>query len=429
VLAVHVNNTECETLATPVPDSVIVAGEPVALLTTVIAPIKLPAVVGENSTPKVRLCEGASVTGVLAPLSAKLEPVKDICDIVTLELPAFDRETLWVDEPPSLTLPKLKLLVLNESVCVDAIPAPLRAIALGEFGALLIIDALPETEPAEVGENCRLNVLDCPAPKTMGKFREPVPNPLPATLTCEIVSVPVPLLLTCIVCELVAPVDRLPKLTVAGVTESIGCTALPLRGTTVLVPCELETETLPVTVSELAGVNVKVIAAFCPALSVSGIVIPLTFTSFALTLTWEMVTAEFPLLVKVTFCDAELPALMLPKLTLAGLGVIVTDAATPVPAKLTAVGEVGALLAMLSPPGKDPAVFGANKTLTDVFLPGASVAGVFNPDKVYAAPLTESCAMVSAAVPVLVKIMACDLVCPSTTLPKSNVEGVTLSPA
>jgi hypothetical protein len=105
-------------------------------------------------------------------------------------------ETLCVDELPSLTLPKLRLFVLKDSVCVDAIPVPLNAIVLGEFGALLTIDALPETVPAEVGENCKLNVLDCPAPKTIGKFSEPVPNPLPATLTCEIVSVPVPLLLT-----------------------------------------------------------------------------------------------------------------------------------------------------------------------------------------------------------------------------------------
>jgi hypothetical protein len=188
----------------------------------------------------------------------------------------------------------------------------------------------------------------------------------------------------------VAPVDRLPKLTVDGVTESTGITALPLRGTIALAPCELETETLPLTVSELAGVNVRVIAAFCPALRVSGVVIPLTFTSFAFTLTCEMVTAVFPLLVRVMFCDAELPALMLPKLTLAGLGVTVADAATPVPAKRTAVGELGALLTILNPPSKDPAVAGANKTLTEVLFPGASVAGVLNPVALYPAPFTES---------------------------------------
>jgi hypothetical protein len=196
VPAFQVNNTLCGVLATPEPESEIVTGDPAALLTTVTAPFKLPAVVGENSTPKVRLCEGVRVTGVPAPLRAKLEPVNDICEIVTLALPMFDMETLWVEDPPSLTLPKLKLFVLKESVCVDARPVPLSAIAVGELGALLTIDALPETEPAEAGENCRLNVLDCPGPNTMGKFSEPVLNPLPATLTCEIVSVPVPLLLT-----------------------------------------------------------------------------------------------------------------------------------------------------------------------------------------------------------------------------------------
>jgi hypothetical protein len=69
VLAVHDRPTVCVVCCTPVPDSVIVAGEPVALLVTVTLPGRLPAVVGLKITLNVVLCVGLSVTGVLAPLS------------------------------------------------------------------------------------------------------------------------------------------------------------------------------------------------------------------------------------------------------------------------------------------------------------------------------------------------------------------------
>ena len=47
----------------------IVAGDPVALLATVTLPLAPPAADGVKITLKVRVCEGLSVTGVLAPLN------------------------------------------------------------------------------------------------------------------------------------------------------------------------------------------------------------------------------------------------------------------------------------------------------------------------------------------------------------------------
>jgi hypothetical protein len=44
-------------------------------------------------------------------------------------------------------------------------------------------------------------------------------------------------------------------------------------------------------------------------------------------------------------------------------------------------------------------------------------------------PVTVTCAIVRAAVPVLLTLNVCDFVCPSTTLPKLNVVGDTLSSA
>jgi hypothetical protein len=57
------------------------------------------------------------------------------------------------------------------------------------------------------------------------------------------------------------------------------------------------------------------------------------------------------------------------------------------------------------------------------------VEGVASPLNVKPAPLTEIWAIVREADPVFVTLKVCDFICPSTTLPKSNEAGETLSPA
>lgn len=219
------------------------------------------------------------------------------------------------------------------------------------------------------------------------------------------------------VCVFAVPTVTFPKLALPGVTVSAAWTALPLTGRTTLLPCELVTVTFPVTVSEAVGLKATFSVAFCPGAKVVGVDMPLIVTSFALTLICEMVTLELPLFVSVTLLELELPALTLPKLTAVGLADMVTVAAVPVPLKATTVGELGALLAMLTLPLSAPAVVGANRAENVVLCPAASVAGVFSPLALYPAPVTVSCAIVSAAVPVLVSVKLCDFVSPSTTLP------------
>jgi hypothetical protein len=106
-----------------------------------------------------------------------------ICDIVTFEFPVSVSVTLCCAELPVFTLPKLRLVELNESVDTAATPVPLKAIVLGEVGALLISDTLPVTLPAACGPNCTLNVLAAPGLIESGKLNAPVVNPLPDTLT------------------------------------------------------------------------------------------------------------------------------------------------------------------------------------------------------------------------------------------------------
>src|SRR5262249_57472736 len=124
VLACHDKATVCELACAPVPERAIVAGEPLALLATVTAPVAFPATVGLKITAKVRLCVGVRVAGVPAPLRLNPVPAARMLEIVTLAFPVLVAVTDCVAEAPVSTLPKLKFWVLNETPWVHATPQP-----------------------------------------------------------------------------------------------------------------------------------------------------------------------------------------------------------------------------------------------------------------------------------------------------------------
>lgn len=119
---------------------------------------------------------------------------------------------------------------------------------------------------------------------------------------------------------MVVPTTTFPKLALLGVTESCGCTPVPDSAMVVgeLVAL-LNTVTLPVKPPEVAGPKITLNVALCPAVNVSGGVRPLVPKPAPETLTWDMLTLEFPVLVIVTACVAVLPTSTFPKLTFAGL--------------------------------------------------------------------------------------------------------------
>jgi hypothetical protein len=153
VLAFQFNDTVWELVCAPAPDSTIVAGDPFALLATVTVPVAFPAAVGPKTTLNVRLCVGVNVAGVPAGPTLNPVPAAVMPEIVTFALPVFVTVTDCVADDPVFTLPKLRLFVLNDSTCVDAIPEPLKPITTGLFGALLTIETLPFAEPADAGAN------------------------------------------------------------------------------------------------------------------------------------------------------------------------------------------------------------------------------------------------------------------------------------
>jgi len=158
----------------------------------------------------------------LTPLALKPAPVTVTPEMVTLEFPLLVSVTGNPLLPPTFTLPKLRLVGLAPSKNVAATPVPLRTMARGEPGALLTSDTEPVTFPAAVGVNAVLNVVLAPAAIVCGTLRPVRLNPVPEALAAEMVTLAVPELLNVMVCEALFPVTTLPKVTLAGVTESVG---------------------------------------------------------------------------------------------------------------------------------------------------------------------------------------------------------------
>jgi hypothetical protein len=89
-LAFHVSATEWEEDTCPVPDRVIVVGEPVALLAMLtLAPFTAPGVVGANVTVSVADCPGVSIVPFDTPLALKPAPATVTLETVMFEFPLF----------------------------------------------------------------------------------------------------------------------------------------------------------------------------------------------------------------------------------------------------------------------------------------------------------------------------------------------------
>jgi hypothetical protein len=87
-------------------------------------------------------------------------PVALAAEIVTVADPVLERLTDADPLLPTTTLPKLTAEgVLANPGCV---PAPVNAIDMGEFGALLEIETLPLALPTDVGENFVMKLMLCP---------------------------------------------------------------------------------------------------------------------------------------------------------------------------------------------------------------------------------------------------------------------------
>ncbi len=359
VLAFQVSPTVLDCVVTPVPLVVIVAGEFVALLTIETLPLTAPAVVGANSTVNVADWFGLRISPAVTPLALYPAPLTFTAEIATLALPVF--VTLRLSELllPVFTLPKFRLVVLRLSKRVLAVPVPLSAIVSGELGELLVTVTDPLTAPADVGAKFTLNVVFAPAFSVKGALMPDTLNPAPVNVTCEIVAAAEPVFDSVTVCELLCPVVTLPNATLPGFAVSCDADPVPLSAIVIgEFGALLTTEIVPVFTPAPVGANTALNVADWPAVSVSGVVIPLVLNAPPTTVTDEIVMLAEPEFVSVIGCVPLLPTATLPKFS--DVGEAVSCACVPVPLNAIVSGELGPLLRMEMLPVVLPVVVGAN---------------------------------------------------------------------
>lgn len=134
-------------------------------------------------------------------------------EIVTLELPVLVITAVCAaDVVPIVMLPKLRLVGLTFSVKVAAIPEPLRLTEVGEVGALLKMEILPDTVPTDVGVKATVIVDCCPAFTLNGSENPLTLKAAPVTLIWVMLKVAVPVLLMIKACEVVVLTTSFVKL-------------------------------------------------------------------------------------------------------------------------------------------------------------------------------------------------------------------------
>jgi hypothetical protein len=152
----------------PVPVNETVAGEFVALLDTVTLPVEVPTAVGAKTTLKVADWVGVKTVPEATPLTLNSPPGALTVEIVTFEFPVFVNDTVCVVLLPTVTLLKFRLVELAVKVKVAATPVPVKLMAVGELGALLTIDILPDAAPTTVGRKATVIVAFAPALRFKG---------------------------------------------------------------------------------------------------------------------------------------------------------------------------------------------------------------------------------------------------------------------
>jgi hypothetical protein len=163
-----------------------------------------------------------------------------------------------------------------------------------------------------------------------------------------------------------------------------------------------------------------------PALKVSPELTPLTVKPAPEMLAAEIVTLEFPVLVKAALKSLLLPTFTLPKLRFAVLNASTCVPAAPVPLNAIVNGELGALLVSEIEPVTAPAAVGVKTALNVLFEPVGIVSGVLRPVIVKPAPLTVAPDITRLAVPLLINSIVCELLVPVETFPKPAVPGTAL---
>lgn len=129
---------------------------------------------------------------------------------------------------------------------VGATPVPESVITIGEFAALLVTVMLPVALPLDAGSNLALSAVLCPLERINPDDTPLTPNPAPATITFEIVTLELPGFVSVTLCVLLLDTLTLPKAKLAALLFRMEGAALTVRTAAVLValPAPLLTSTV-----------------------------------------------------------------------------------------------------------------------------------------------------------------------------------------
>jgi len=179
-----------------VPVSVMVVGEPAALLATcTLAPVTAPPVIGANVTVSVADCPGVRIVPFETPLALN-SALAVTPETVMLEFPLFVSVEVSWPEPFTFTVPKLKLAGLAAKIRVAATPVPLKLIVTDDGRPLVVRTIEPVTLVADTGVKIAFSVALAPAAIVVDVVTPELlkPEADPVMLTCENVRSALPAL-------------------------------------------------------------------------------------------------------------------------------------------------------------------------------------------------------------------------------------------
>jgi hypothetical protein len=172
----------------------ICAGEPVALVEILIAPLAAPAEDGFNEAVRFALCPAAIFKGVVTPETLIPGPVALTLEIVNSDWPELLKRIVCVVVLPVATVPKLTEAGVTERAGDDneAVAIAVQPIASGEFAALLVTVSVPEAFPAFVGLKTALRLALAPEASVRGREGLDTEMPAPEAETAETVMLDEP---------------------------------------------------------------------------------------------------------------------------------------------------------------------------------------------------------------------------------------------
>jgi len=231
-------------------------------------------------------------------------------------------------------------------------PVPLSAIVCGEFPAVSVMVTAAVNAPVAVGPKCPWMVQVAPAamlvPQVFANRNDDAFVPVTAMLVN--VSVAVPLLVSVTVCDpLVEPTATVPNERL--VAESVTPAPWPVPVSAIICgdPTALSViATAPASAPPVTGSKFPLIVQLAPAATlVPQVFVKTNEVAFApVTAIWVIVSADCPLLVNVTDCDAvAVPTGEEPNDRLVAERVAVGP--SPVPLRATVCGEPPALSVMV----------------------------------------------------------------------------------